>query len=171
MLLKTDSHQAKIFFDVWIFFDLFRLFYDLFCLHVRFRLVWMDLYALFHVFLINSHPQPSCGKVMFFKVSVILFTGGVWQTPPLGLHHPLGRHPPGRYLPGQILPWAYSSPGQTPPQQTPRAAHTPQADTHTPGRHTPLGRHPPGRHPSPQRTTTTEDGTHPTGNYSCFSIK
>ena len=27
-------------------------------------------------------PQRSCGKVMFLHLSVILFTGGVWQTPP-----------------------------------------------------------------------------------------
>ena len=41
------------------------------------------------MFVINYHPQRSCGKVMFLHLSVILFTGG-WQTP-------LGRHPPGRH--------------------------------------------------------------------------
>ena len=36
-------------------------------------------------------PQCSCGKIMFSQASVILFTGGVWQTPPPDI--PLGRHP------------------------------------------------------------------------------
>ena len=27
-------------------------------------------------------PQRSCGKVIFLHLSVILFKGGVWQTPP-----------------------------------------------------------------------------------------
>ena len=48
-------------------------------------------------------PQRSCGKVMFLHPSVILSTGGVWQTPPRqtpppadpppGRHPTLGRHP------------------------------------------------------------------------------
>ena len=29
----------------------------------------------------NYRPQRSCGKVIFIHLSVILFTGGVWQTP------------------------------------------------------------------------------------------
>ena len=40
------------------------------------------------------HPQHSCGKVMFSQASVILFTGGVWQTPPSGQTPHLGRHSP-----------------------------------------------------------------------------
>ena len=49
--------------------------------------------------LVYYRPQRSCGKVMFSQVSVILFTGGLWQTPPWvdtptpGLT-PLGRPPP-----------------------------------------------------------------------------
>ena len=43
-------------------------------------------------------PERSCGKVIFLHLSVILFTGGVWQTLPPGSHcpqadTPLGRHP------------------------------------------------------------------------------
>ena len=40
--------------------------------------------------LLFYRPQRSCGKVMFSKASVILFTGGylVWQTPFVGRHSP-----------------------------------------------------------------------------------
>ena len=69
-------------------------------------------------------PQCSCGKVMFSQVSVILFTGGVANTP--------------RQTP----------PRQTPPTPTP--GKTPQADT---SRQTPLGRHPPDRHPLARHPT------------------
>ena len=73
-------------------------------------------------------PQRSCGKVMFSQASVILFTGGVWQTLP---------------PPSEQTPLADPPPGQTPP---------PRADTlkgtHFPGQTSPLGRHPPGRHPT-----------------------
>ena len=62
---------------------------------------------------------------MFSQALVILFTGGVCQTPPLG-RHPLDRHttPLGRHLLRQ-----------TPPQ------------TDTPRQTPPLIRNPPGRHP------------------------
>ena len=46
-------------------------------------------------------PQRSCGKVMFSQASVILFTGGVWQTRHLSRHPPPGRHPPGLTPPFQ----------------------------------------------------------------------
>ena len=78
---------------------------------------------------------------MFSQASVILCTGGVWQTPP-SAHPPprqtppLGRHPPARH-----------TPGQTPPRQIP------------------LGRHPPGRHPladHPRQTPHADTpGRHP----------
>ena len=56
--------------------------------------------------------KRSCGKVMFLHLSVILFRGEVWQTPP----------------------WA-DTPRSDPPRQTP-----PQADN--PGQTPSLGRHP-----------------------------
>ena len=40
----------------------------------------------------HYRPQRSCGNVMFSQASVILFTGGVCQTPPG--RHPLVRHTP-----------------------------------------------------------------------------
>ena len=41
-------------------------------------------------------PQRSCGKVMFLHVSVILFTGGVWQadTPGSTHTHPMADRDP-----------------------------------------------------------------------------
>ena len=59
-------------------------------------------------------PQRSCGKVMFLHLSVILFTGGVWQTPP------------GRYPPEQTPP---HPPGRQPPGQTPPFGRHPLIDT------------------------------------------
>ena len=50
-------------------------------------------------------PQRSCDKIMFSQASVILFTGGVADTP-----------------------WTDTPRGQTPPL----ARHPPRADTHTP---------------------------------------
>ena len=54
--------------------------------------------------LINSQvyfyrPQRSCGKVMFSQASVILFMGGVWQTPPGQTPIPGQTPPPGRQPP------------------------------------------------------------------------
>ena len=91
-------------------------------------------------------PQRRCGKVMCLHLSVILFTGGVWQTPPQA-DTPLGRHSPGQTPPPvgrHPLPWKDTFLGRHPPRQTPH----PQADTplgkpslwQTPP---PLGRHPP----------------------------
>ena len=81
--------------------------------------------------------QCSCGKVMFSQASVILFTRGVWQTPP-------GQTPPWADTPRQTPPWAETTPGQT----------------------SPLGRHSLADTPPPEMATPT-DGTHPTGMYSC----
>ena len=55
-------------------------------------------------------PQRSCGKVIFLRLSVILFTGGCladtpWPDMPLGrqppplVRHPLSRHPLARHMP------------------------------------------------------------------------
>ena len=98
------------------------------CWHPRSHLVELPLLDIYH-------PQLSCGKVMFSQVSVILFTGGgVWQTPPSPVRHPLGQTP----LPKQTPPWT-DTPGQRSPGR-----HPPQADT--PPRQTPpLGRHPPAQ--------------------------
>ena len=76
------------------------------------------------------HPQRSCGKVMFLRLSVILFTGGIcpgacWDSPP-------GRHPP----------------GHTPPGQTPLADNS-QADNPSPRQTLPLTDILLGRHPRP----------------------
>ena len=89
-------------------------------------------------------PPRSCGKVMFSQVSVILFTEGVWQTPPLG------RHPPGRHPPWADIPPAQCMLGYTPcPVHT--GIHMPPAQcmlgyTHTPAKcmlgYTPLPRRP-----------------------------
>ena len=62
--------------------------------------------------------QPSCGKVMFLHLSVILFTGeGVCQTPP-GRHPSLYRHPPGQTPPSRH-PWE-DTPSRRPLQWTVR---------------------------------------------------
>ena len=94
--------------------------------------------------------NSSCRKVMFLRLSVILFTVGgevVWADTLLG-----------RHLPGQTPP-----PRQTPPPQ----ADTPQVDI--PGQTSSLDRHPLGRHPLPE-TATVADGMHPTGMHSCWLI-
>ena len=88
---------------------------------------------------IYYRPQRSCGKVMCLHLTLILFTGGVWQTPPQA-DTPLGRHSPRQTTPscGQTPP----SLGRHPPRQTPH----PQADI-------PLGRTPPlADTPSPGQT-------------------
>ena len=88
-------------------------------------------------------PQRRCGKVMCLHLSVILFTGGVWQTPPQA-DTPLGRHSPGQ----TPLLWA-----DTPfPGKTPSWADTPQADTPPPGRHPPGQTPPLADTPSPGQT-------------------
>ena len=92
-------------------------------------------------------PHHSCNKVMFLHVSVILSTGGVWQTPP----------------------WPDTPPGQTPPPpgrhgQTPLGRHPPGQ---TPWEE-PLGRHLP---PPPSTVTATAaDGTHSTRMHSCSQL-
>ena len=59
----------------------------------------------------SYRPQRSCSKVMFSQVSVILFTGGVANTPPPCRHQP-GRHPQGRHPPPPSVCW------DTPPAAT-----------------------------------------------------
>ena len=64
----------------------------------------------------------------------VAILGGVWQTLPLGRHHPWAHTPWADTLPhspGQIPHWA-DTPGLTPPGQIP-----------------PLGRHPLGQPPAP----------------------
>ena len=58
---------------------------------------------------------------MFSQASVILFTGGVWQTPP-------GQTPPWADNPWADTPWADTPWADTPWADTPQA-DTPQADT------------------------------------------
>ena len=99
----------------------------------------------------KHYLQGSCGKVMFSHLSVILSTGGVWQTPPGRHPHPLS---PQADTPQADTPQA-DTPilpplGQTPPRQTPQAlwADTPQQTPHgqTPSQRTlPLDRHPPAQ--------------------------
>ena len=90
---------------------------------------------------------------MFLHLSVILFTGGVWQTP-------------------QADTWG---PWQTPPTQTPPGRHPLQTPL-------PLGRHPspqadtPPGQTCPRQTQTShmataEDSMHPTGMNSCYIYK
>ena len=67
--------------------------------------------------------RRCCMRVMFLYLSVILFTGGGWDTPPLG-------RPPRQ-----------THPGQTPPQ-----VDTPQAETS-------LDRHPQADTPPPEMAT------------------
>ena len=53
--------------------------------------------SIIYIFRHFYRPQRRCGKVMFSRASVFLFTGeGVWQTPPLGRPLSLGRQPPPR---------------------------------------------------------------------------
>ena len=100
-------------------------------------------------------PQANkvWGKVVFLHLSVILFAGRVWQTPPPQEDN---------------SPWADTPPGKH-PQHTP----PPRAD---PPRQTPLDRHPTwadtpslGRHPHP-KTATEAGGMHPTGMHSCQKL-
>ena len=60
--------------------------------------------------LTSYRPQPSCGKVMFLHVSVILFAGGGWS----GRQTPLWAD----------IPWQ-TPPGRHPLGQTPLSRHTP----------------------------------------------
>ena len=96
--------------------------------------------------------QPSCGKVMFLHLSVILFTMGMCLA-----DTPLGRHPPGR-------PPRADTPQQTPDTPLDRHQIPPQADT----RHTPLSRHPPEKTPpraDTPRQTPPADTRHPLGRH------
>ena len=89
--------------------------------------------------------KRSCGKVMFLRLSVILFTGeGMYPN----MQWAGGVHPS---MQRGVCLWVKR--GCTPYGQTPTRVDTPwtypPADTH-PGRHPldiPLGRHPLGRHP------------------------
>ena len=86
----------------------------------------------------DYRPQRRCGKVMFLRLSVILFTGAecVSDThPSRQTHTPLGRHPQ-----ADNAPW-----------------ETPRADTAT-------RQAPP---PPSKQTVTAADGTHPAEMYSC----
>ena len=75
----------------------------------------------------HYRPQRSCGKVMFLHLSVILFTGGVADTPQ-------EQTPPG----ADMIPRADTPPGADPPG----ADTPPGADMIPSSRHTPRSRPP-----------------------------
>ena len=94
------------------------------------------------------------GKVIFLRLFVILFTGGVclsafWDTTSRKHTPPRSTHTPGKHTP----PWEAHPPGSTPP---PEAHHPPEK--HTPS----FGAEHAGRYG--QRA----GGTHPTGMQFCF---
>ena len=92
---------------------------------------------------------------MFLHLSVILSTGGIWQTPPPAdtplADTPLGRHPQGRYPLGSRHPSPRGQtphPGQTLPRQAPpQSGRHPLSQAGTPS----VRQAPPQSGPPPER--------------------
>ena len=113
-------------------------------------------------------PQRSCGKVMFSRVSVILFTGTVCIPACTGADTPHPADPPGQTYPS--MHWCRPPPG--------RCRHPLWADTPW---QTPPDSHcsrwyasywnafllPPANEVHAGRYTQQAYGTHPTGMHSC----
>ena len=80
------------------------------CIQTHCKISFYTGLCPFLAFLICYHyrPQPSCGKVMFLYLSLIL-SGGVYPSIHWGTDTPPGRHPS----------WADIPPGQTPPGRHP----------------------------------------------------